>query len=304
MVNVPEVRRPGPSVPRGAPAQPVVPPGPWQSPDGRWWPADSPPYRPASPPQGPGWWQAPDGYWYGPNQPPYWSGIPAGAKQRRAWVWITVGIGTALLVVLFLIGLNALLDKADFYHADLTKGSGDFRTVDQPTFSTRYEPDGYHVVVHEPQVWVPASLEAPTAHSALTVEVLATPLRSPEGAGLGPWCWQDSQHGFGLLRQADTLSLDQDVNGRVTVLAQASAAPWSTGRAAHLLVSCTLPGLGSGEPRLVAYVDGRKVLTATATVAVTALQYTGFVARTAQPAPAEWVVSQFWRRGPGGGVPG
>ena len=218
-------------------------------------------------------------------------------RRRRRWPWI---VGAIVIALLLAIGLNAAIEQGDTYSQDLTTPTSAFPARDFGTYTTRYAPDGMHLVLRAPDTLAPVGTEAPTEHTVLSVEIVAS-MRSPgPDAGIGPFCWQDVDHGFGLvLDRSGAATLVQIAGGSVRALRRAATAPVVGSRTVRLMVTCSRRGLlGQGIVDLTGYVDGRKVVSAASTATVSSFHYTGFAGHTVTSVPAEWVVSHFWRLGP------
>lgn len=197
------------------------------------------------------------------------------------------------------------VDRADIfgdtYTADLTKGSGDFVVGDAGTYSTNYQPDGFHLVVKEPETWGPTGVKASLQHSVLSVKIAVTRTDAPPDASVGPFCWQNPTHGYGFVVSGSGAVRLVQVSGsysRVRVLRSKQVEAAKTDAPMRLMITCTrTEPVGRAKVRLGGYVDGSRKVVATAK-AVSYFQYTGFAGHTTSAAPAEWSISKFWRRGP------
>ena len=222
--------------------------------------------------------------------------------RRRRWPWIA-GIGAVVAVgAIALIGLGLVMNNLDRYHADLTKGHGDFTTYDKATAATSYQSDGYHVLIRDKNAWGLAGIEAPTAHTVLGVEIETRALETPTDSAFGPFCWQDPSHGYGFMIDAAgtrrLVQFDTTQTHPLRVLARTGGAPLSSQHNQRLLLTCEIsPSLGTGTVTVKGYVDGTKALSAIGELKLSEIRYTGFQGYTIANAPAEWVVSTFWRRG-------
>jgi hypothetical protein len=220
-------------------------------------------------------------------------------RRRRKWPWIVGTIGVVMLVVIGMLGLQAAINDLDRYSADLTQGHGDFVTVDNGVSARSYETDGYHVLIRAPETWGVAAVKAPTSHTRLGVQIDMRPVRVPQGAAFGPFCWKDSTHGYGFVVDSagvrKLVQLDGPNGSDARVLATSPGAPLATDHATKLMVTCEM-GL-TGAVNVRGYVDGTKAIEADGQMSLSEVNYTGFAGHTAQAANSEWAVAHFWRLG-------
>jgi hypothetical protein len=230
------------------------------------------------------------------------SPLPARPRRHaRRSVWIAAGIVLAVVAVLLVgVGLDQALRDLGTYRADLTAGGGDFVAKDIGSGSTRYRGDGYHLLVRDPETWLPSGVKAPSAMRSMSVEVAATTRRSAVRAAFGPFCWRDPTHGYGFVVGSagdQELVVVDGSYGRQDVSVIASAAGATRGVPARLTLSCSITGSPLPETvELVGYVGNTRTITATTDVVVSTFRYSGFAGRTDAVAPAEWVVTRFSRR--------
>jgi hypothetical protein len=226
---------------------------------------------------------------------------PAATKPRwRRW-WIIVGIAAACVVGAGVlgVGLNAAMDIMDTYSADLTQGSGDFRTIDNADLATVYRADGYHMVAKTPG-YVMAGVTTDASHTALAVKVTVQTVTAPAGAEFGPFVLANTKGaGYWLsVDSAGTATLNEiDAKGDVRVVNSAKAPPLGTGTTRTLMLTCSL-GL-DGTARLGGYVDGTRVITGAPTVKISSVTATGMAGYAKTDVPAEWVATRFDRLGSG-----
>jgi hypothetical protein len=230
-----------------------------------------------------------------PPQPP---------RRRRAWPWIVGGLGIALVVLVGAIGLYAVLESQDRYHADLTRGHGDFPTIDNGATARSYQADGFHLVVRDRNTWGMSALRAPTQHTVLGVEVETRPVHMPAGSSFGPFCWQDPTRGYGFVIDADgtreLVQLDGPEGTDAIVLSRVPGTGMSASSSQRLLLTCSIsPSPSAGAVHVAGYVNGVKAIDANGRMPLSQFEYTGFAGHTATATPGEWVVSNFWRRGAG-----
>jgi hypothetical protein len=229
-------------------------------------------------------------------------GTPVRRPPRRArrWVWIAAAVVGAVVAVLLVgVGLDQALRDVGTYRADLTAGRGDFVAKDIGSGSTRYRGDGYHLLVRDPETWLPSGVKAPSAMRSMSVEVAATTRRSAVRAAFGPFCWRDPTHGYGFVVDSagdQELVVVQGSYRQQDVSLIASAAGTTRGVPARLTLSCSITGSLLPETiRLVGYVGDTRTIAATTDVVVSTFRYSGFAGHTDADAPAEWVVSKFSR---------
>lgn len=239
-----------------------------------------------------------------------------GSRRRRVvWPWLVVAF---LLGIVGLMVLGALVSSTgpndggsggglgellfdDRYSADLTEGSGDFVAADAGAYAGRYAPDGYHLVVREPDQWAPVAVRASMSHSVLGAEVEAATVSAPEDAAFGPGCWQDQEHGYIFtVASSGERSVVEIRDGTFEVIARRAGPPPTPGRTDRLLLTCVIGGIGieADNVELTGYVNGVKAVDATSTDKTSEIRHTGFAGHTNVAVPAEWRVTKFWRRGP------
>lgn len=263
-------------------------PTPQISPDGRWWwngnrwvpiPEPKPPSVGAHP----------------PAPPPSVVG-PVPKPRRRRW-WIIAAILTACVVGAG-VGLNAAMHTIDTYTADLTKGSGDFRTGNNASIALFYRADGYHMVAKSPG-FVMAGVTAVGSHTVVAAKVTVRAMTAPPGAAFGPLVLANSNGaGYWLsVDSAGTATLAEiDARGDVWAITSAKAPPLGTGTTRTLMLTCVInPG---GTVRLAGYVNGTRVISGAPTVKISSVAATGMAGHAKTSVPAEWVVTRFTRLGP------
>ena len=176
--------------------------------------------------------------------------------------------------------------------AELTRGHADFPTSDSAEYATSYGSDGYHLVIKEPDTFAPATIMSAEIPSVVSVEIDATAVLLPPGAAFGPFCGDDATSGYSLL--IDGSGTPQLVEMGTSVLATGPPTAATPGQRHRIGLTCSETGdPNSPETKLEGYVDGTKVIEATATVS--GLRFTGIAGQTGDGAPAEWVVTEFSR---------
>jgi len=240
------------------------------------------------------------------------------AGPERNWSWVVGALVAALALLPLLLWalywagrsqtVNVTLPDVtpqtgplavEPYWADLTSGHGDFPTSDSAVFATSYGSDGYHLVIKEPGTFAPATIRSVKAPDVVSVEIAATAVVVPTGAAFGPYCGGDPNAGYSLL--IDGSGSPQLVWMGNSVLATGPPTAATPGQFHRLRLTCSETGdSNSPETKLEGYVDGAKVIETTDTTAtVSGVPFTGTVTgiagRTADGAPAEWVVAEFSR---------
>ena len=234
-----------------------------------------------------------------PAPPP--SAVGPVPKPRRRRLWINVGILAACMVGVGIagVGLNLALDKSDTYTADLTKGSGDFKTGEYANIATFYRADGYHIVAKTPRLGT-TGIITQVSHMALAAKVTVRPVTAPPEAAFGPFVMASPTNYAGYWLSVDsagTTTLNQfDARGDVSVVASAKAPPLGTGTTRTLMLTCSIDL--DGTARLGGYVDGTRVISGAPTVKISSVTVTGMAGHAetdvpGQDVPAEWVATQF-----------
>lgn len=222
---------------------------------------------------------------------------PVPKPRRRRW-WIIAGIVLASVIGAGIAGvvLNATMHTIDTYTADLTKGSGDFRTIDNASSATFYRADGYHMVAKTPG-FVFAGETTDFSHTVIAAKVTVRAVTAPPGAAFGPFVLA-SQTGGGYWLSVDsagTATLNQiDAKGNVLALTSAKAPPLSTGTTHTLMLTCVI----NGTVHLAGYVDGTQVISGAPATKISSVTATGMLGQAKTSAPAEWAATRFARLGP------
>ncbi|MGE5287599.1 MAG: hypothetical protein ACM3ML_10425 [Micromonosporaceae bacterium] len=231
---------------------------------------------------------------------------PAPRPRRRRW-WIIVGIVTACVVGVGVlgVGLDAAMHTLDTYTADLTKGSGDFPTTDNPgLWATMYRADGYYMVAQSPG-FVMSGVTADASHTVVAAKVTVQARMAPLDAAFGPFVLADAKGagywpGAGYWLSVDstgTATLNEiDAKGDVGVVASALAPPLDTGTTRTLMLTCSIDP--DGTTRLGGYVDGTRVISGAPTVKISSVTVTGMAGHAKTDVPAAWVATRFARLGP------
>jgi hypothetical protein len=226
--------------------------------------------------------------------------------RRRRW-WIIAGIVIATVIGAGIAGvvLNGAMHTIDTYTADLTKGSGDFRTANNAGTATFYRADGYHMVAKTPG-FVFAGETTDFSHTATAAKVTVRAVTAPPGAAFGPFVLA-SQTGGGYWLSVDgagTTTLNEiDAKGNVWALTSAKAPPLSAGTTHTLMLTCVI----NGTVRLAGYVDGTQVISGLPTTKISSSTATGMMGQAKTGDPAEWAATRFTRLGPDdmpAGIPG
>ncbi len=222
---------------------------------------------------------------------------PVPEPRRRRW-WIIVGIIAACMVGVGIagIGLNWALDKTDTYTADLTKGSGDFKTMENADTATFYRSDGYHLVDKTPG-FVTRGVTTDFSHTALAAKVTVRAVTAPPGAAFGPWVIASQTNRVGYWLSVDSAGIatlnEWDANGDVRVVASAKAPPLGTGTTRTLMLTCMIDL--DRSVHLGGYVDGTRVISGAPTVKISSVTVTGMAGYAEASVPAEWAATQFTR---------
>lgn len=222
---------------------------------------------------------------------------PAPRPRRRRW-WIITGIIAACLLGVGIagIGLNWAMDVVDTYSADLTTGSGAFRTFDNADAATFYRADGYHLVDKTPG-FVTGGVTTDFTHTALAAKVTVRAVTAPPGTAFGPWviASQTNRVGYWLsVDSAGTATLNEwDAGGDVRVVASAKAPPLGAGTTRTLMLTCVIDL--DRSVHLGGYVDGTRVVSGAPTVKISGVTVTGMAGYAEASVPAEWVATQFTR---------
>jgi hypothetical protein len=217
-------------------------------------------------------------------------------RRRRWWIIVGIVIATVLGVGIAGVVLNGAMHTIDTYTADLTKGSGDFRTTANASVATFYRPDGYHMVAKTPG-FVFAGVTTDFSHTAIAAKVTVRAVTAPPGAAFGPFVLA-SQTGGGYWLSIDsggTATLNEiDAKGNVWPVTSAKAPPLSTGTTRTLMLTCVI----DGTARLAGYVDGTRVISGAPATKISSSTATGMMGQAKTSAPAEWAATRFARLGP------
>jgi hypothetical protein len=201
-----------------------------------------------------------------------------------------IGIGIAGVI------MNAAMHTIDTYTANLTKGSGDFRTTANASTATFYRADGYHMVAKSPG-FVFAGETTDFSHTVIAAKVTVRAVTAPPGAAFGPFVLASKTGGGYWLSvdSAGTATLNEiDAKGYVQALISAKAPPLSTGTTHTLMLTCVI----NGTVHLAGYVDGTQVISGHPAAKISGVTATGMMGQAKTSTPAEWAATQFARLGP------
>ncbi len=242
-----------------------------------------PPSIPPPPPQG------------ASTGPPVAGPVPK--PRRRRW-WIIAGIVLASVIGVGIAGVvvNGAMHTIDTYTADLTKGAGKFRTIDNASIATFYRADGYQMVAKSPG-FVFAGVTTDFSHTVIAAKVTVRAVAAPPGAAFGPFVLA-SQTGGGYWLSVDssgTATLNEiNAKGNVFALTSAKAPALSTGTTRTLMLTCVI----NGTVHLAGYVDGTQVISGPPATKIASVTATGMMGHAKTSAPAEWAATRFARLGP------
>jgi hypothetical protein len=217
--------------------------------------------------------------------------------RRRRW-WVIGGIiAAAVGGATLLFGIDRVITSLDNYHADLTKGSGDFRVTHSGGDSTFYARDGFHMVNSSPG-WQASGVASKKAHTAVGVRTTVRAVQVPAGAAFGPVVFAANGNSFAFVVDAEGSATLLQFTGEsdAAVVASGTAPALAGGVTQRLMLACRISS--GGAATLTGYVDGKKVVTGIADASANEINATGMADYVDRNPPGEWVVSSFSRLGP------
>ncbi|MFM7271144.1 MAG: hypothetical protein ACKO2C_05870 [Actinomycetes bacterium] len=195
---------------------------------------------------------------------------------------------------------DALLGER--YHADLTKGKGDFTVVDDGGSASSYASDGYHLFA---QGGAPAmrGVQINGTHSSLGVRIEVRTASGTAPFAFGPFCWHTPTEGYGLLvstsGEAFLAESRADAADGFRMVRSSKVFPLDWSRWHTLRIDCSVTGApGShGTLHLRGSIDGQVVVRGTTKGRADVIAYAGFAGANAGTAPVDWVVRTYDRLG-------